>query len=100
MATVDVNQLLAKAGFKKLNKTLAKLEIVFGLLAVAAGLLVSQWALFKMSEPDWLWLAGGVFLFAFGGYLAMGGHRSHLYQSNNLLTALLLQEITRNQPQG
>lgn len=97
---VDVNQVLAKVGFKRLNKPLAKLEIVFGLLAVAAGLLVSQWTLFKMSEPDWTWLAGGVLLFVFGGYLALAGHRSHLYQSNNLLTALVLQELARNQPQG
>lgn len=94
---VDVNTVLAKGGFKKLNKPLAKLEIVFGLLAVAVGFLVSQWTLFKMSEPDWLWLAGGILLFVFGGYLAMAGHRSHLYQSNNRLTALLLQELSRNQ---
>ena len=100
MATLDVHQVLEKAGFKKLNKPLAKLEIVFGLLAVVVGLLVGQWTLLKMSEPDWIWLAGGILLFVFGGYLALGGHRSHLYQSNNLLTALLLQELTRNQQQG
>ena len=92
---VDVHTLLARAGFKKLNKPLAKLEIIFGLLAVAVGLLISQWTLFKLPELDWTWLVGGVLLFVFGGYLAMGGDRSHLYQSNNVLTALVLQELAR-----
>ncbi|MCI0682381.1 MAG: hypothetical protein L0Y71_09770 [Gemmataceae bacterium] len=91
----DVDSLLARAGLKKLSKTWAKLEIVLGLFAVFAGVLASQWVLLKMTEPEWTWLAGGALLFVFGGYLAMAGHRSHLYQSNNRLTALLLQELTR-----
>ena len=31
-----------------------------------------------------------VVLFVLGGYLAMAGNRSHLYQSNNLLAAWIV----------
>src|SRR5437899_11045592 len=96
----NVDELLSKAGFKKLNKTWAKLEILLGLLAAEVGLLASEWAVLKMNEPEWIWVVCGVLLFVFGGYLALAGHRSHLYQSNNQLTALLLQEMHRNQQQG
>jgi hypothetical protein len=96
MAQVDVDVLLAKAGLQRLNKAYAKIEILFGLLGMAIGLLASQWALLKAIEPDWLWVAGGVLLLVFGGYLAMAGQRSHLYQSNNVLTAVLLQELGRH----
>jgi len=34
-----------------------------------------------------------VILFALGGYLALAGHRSHLYQSNNRLAAYLAAQI-------
>jgi hypothetical protein len=32
-------------------------------------------------------------LFILGGYLALAGHRSHIYQSNNELAAYLAGEI-------
>ena len=92
----NVDEVLGIAGLKKLNKTWAKLEIMCGLLAVAVGMLASQWSLLKANERDWLWIVGGVLLFVCGGYLAMAGHRSHLYQSSNQLTAVLLQELRRN----
>jgi hypothetical protein len=76
----ELTELHAKLGHKWLSRTFAKLEIFVGLGAVSAG----------------LWLNGGMFapvLFALGGYLALAGHRSHIYQSNNELAAYLAGEI-------
>jgi hypothetical protein len=42
---------------------------------------------------EWLFAAAGLLLFVLGGYLAMAGHRSHLYQSNNKLAAYLVAEF-------
>jgi hypothetical protein len=41
-----------------------------------------------------------VFLFVLGGYLALAGSRSHLYQSSNELTAFLLEELHRQKNEG
>jgi hypothetical protein len=40
-------------------------------------------------------VAGGLGLFVLGGYLALAGHRSHLYRWNNRNTVFLLDEIRR-----
>lgn len=84
-----------QTGFKRLSPVWAKLEIVLGLLAVACGLRL-------ISHPDELMAAAGVTLFVLGGYLALAGHRSHLYQSNNLLAAYLGGRIESHasQPHG
>lgn len=75
----------AATGFVPLNAVWAKLEIVFGLAAAAGGV--------KMLAADGLTgLAGGA-LIVLGAYLAPAGNRSHLYQSQNLQTAFLLQSI-------
>jgi hypothetical protein len=63
-------------GLKKLDPTWAKLEIFIGLAAVWIGLRHQQE------------LFGGL-LFVFGGYLALAGSRSHLYQSLNRVAAFL-----------
>jgi hypothetical protein len=84
---------------KRLNPLWAKLEILLGLFAVACGL-VGGMKLAAQPEaqvPDWAWLAP-VLLITLGGYLALAGHRSHLYQSNNRLAAHLA-ELIRTQPQ-
>lgn len=82
-------------GLKRLNPLWAKLEILFGLVAVAAGLVAAT----KLAaRPEaWAWL-GPVLLVALGGYLALAGHRSHLYQSNNRLAAHLADLIRSQQP--
>lgn len=86
-------------GLKPLNAVWAKLEILLGLLAVAAGLVaaVRLAARPEAEVPEWAWLAP-VLLVALGGYLALAGHRSHLYQSNNRLVAHLA-ELIRGQHQ-
>lgn len=87
-------------GFKRLNILWAKLEIFFGLFVVGCGL-VAPWRLVMMVRPggevpEWAWLAP-VLLVTLGGYLALAGHRSHLYQSNNRLAAHLA-ELIRSSP--
>lgn len=84
---------------KPLNPVWAKVEILLGLFAVAAGLVaaVRLAARPEAEVPEWAWL-GPVLLVTLGGYLALAGHRSHLYQSNNRLVAHLA-ELIRSQPQ-
>jgi hypothetical protein len=86
---------------KQLNPLWAKLEILLGLAASGVGLLFSQWLL---TQPEagrsWGLVAAALALFVLGGYLALAGHRSHLYQSSNKLTALLLEEMRRCRQTG
>lgn len=86
-------------GLKRLSAVWAKLEILIGLLAAAVGgvVAVRLAARPETSVPEWAWLAP-VLLVALGGYLALAGHRSHLYQSNNRLVAHLA-ELIRSQHQ-
>src|SRR6516164_4718074 len=80
-------------GHKPLTRTWAKAEILLGLLAAGLGVLLGDGALGRTGETSWLQAAAGLLLFVFGGYLALAGHRSHLYQSNNELVAYLAEEI-------
>jgi hypothetical protein len=89
-------ELHARLELKRLNPRWAKLEIVLGMFAVATGFLLSDWSAHRSdSNMSWSQAAAAILLVVFGGYLAMAGHRSHLYQSNNRLTALLMHEIRR-----
>ena len=72
----------------------AKVEILVGLAAAGIGLLLGDWALAReTTDLAWPMTAAAVALFVLGGYLALAGHRSHLYQSNNELIAHLAAEI-------
>jgi hypothetical protein len=86
----------ARLGYRRLSPAWAKLEILLGLLAAGVGLLLGQW----LPRPDASWpLAGACLaLFVLGGYLALAGQRSHLYQSANDRAALLLEEIRARGP--
>ena len=95
-----VSRLQASLGHKPLNRTWAKLEILLGLAAAGAGLLFGQWLFSHRAEPEGFLLAAALLLFVLGGYLALAGSRSHLYQSNNELTAFLLEEIHRLHDKG
>lgn len=83
---------------KRLRPLWAKAEIFLGLVALALG----QVAGLKLAGqpeaavPVWAWL-GPVLLIALGGYLALAGHRSHMYQSNNRLAAHLADLIRAHQ---
>ena len=86
-------------GFKRLNILWAKLEVALGLFAVGCGLVaaVRLAARPETEVPEWAWLAPAL-LVALGGYLALAGHRSHLYQSNNRLAAHVAELIRSQQP--
>jgi len=87
-------------GYKTLNRTWAKLEILLGLLAAGLGLLLGTWAVSRPTDVEWVFGLMGLALFILGSYLALAGHRIHLYQSNNELTALLLDRIRRLDGKG
>jgi hypothetical protein len=84
-------------GFKRLNPLWAKLEILLGLFAVAIGLVGGMQLATRPEAEMWVGL-GPVLLITLGGYLALAGHRSHLYQSNNRLAAHLADLIRSQQP--
>lgn len=90
-----LEELHSRIGLKRLNRTWAKLEIIFGLSAAGVGILLGQWLVLRPVEHNWSLLGAALLLFVFGWYLALAGHRSHLYQSNNDLIAYLAQEIHR-----
>ncbi len=81
-------------GFGQLGPVSAKLEIFFGLFAAALGVVFAAASIPGPTFRDsCLWGAACVALMVLGGFLAMAGHRSHLYQSQNRLTAYLAQLI-------
>ena len=87
-----VEETLRGMGLKRLNPAWAKAEILLGLAAAAGG--------FKLLTENGIpALAGGI-LIVLGGYLAMAGNRSHIYQSQNRQTAYLRQAVAeRGSPQ-
>jgi hypothetical protein len=89
----------ARLGLKRLSRTWAKAEIFLGLTAAGAGLLLGDWAVTQGETWPGLVLAS-LALFVLGSYLALAGHRSHLYQSSNEQTAYLTEEIHRSEQQG
>jgi hypothetical protein len=80
-------------GHRPLTRPWAKAEILLGLLAACLGIFLGDWAFGRAGESPWSLAAAGLLLFVLGGYLALAGHRSHLYQSNNELAAYLAEEI-------
>jgi hypothetical protein len=91
-ASPALDRLHADLGLKRLNPVWAKLEIVLGLLAAGAGMPLLTTGVETVN------IASGLALFVLGGYLALAGHRSHLYQSNNLVAAYLADEIRKLHP--
>ena len=83
----------ARLNYRRLNRAWAKAEILLGLLAAGAGLFVGLPAASRPLEESHPLVAAGLLLFALGGYLALAGHRSHLYQSSNDRLVLLIEEI-------
>ncbi len=84
-----------RLGYKRLSRSWAKAEVLIGLAAAGLGL-----ALLSLPLLDDLLLraAAGVALFTLGGYLALAGHRSHLYQSSNEHLALLVELLEERRP--
>jgi hypothetical protein len=90
----NLDELLAGLGYQPLNRTWAKAELLLGLGAAGVGVLLGVWAVSRPAA-DWGLAAGGLALWVLGAYLALAGHRSHLYQSGNERTAFLLGELRR-----
>jgi hypothetical protein len=81
-------------GYQPLTRIWAKVEILAGLLVAAFGLFLGDEAVKTQTIVfPWISLLPGLLLFTLGGYLALAGHRSHLYQSNNELIAYLVSAI-------
>jgi hypothetical protein len=97
----DLSRLHAALGYRRLSRTWAKLEIVFGLTAAGIGLLLGQWLFARpTAEVSWGLVAAALLLFVLGGYLALAGSRSHLYQTGNELAAYVVGEMSRLQHKG
>jgi hypothetical protein len=85
-----LEQLHTELRLKRLSPLWAKLEILLGLVAASTGLLLGIHATSRPAA-DILWplAAASLLLQTLGLYLALAGHRSHLYQSQNKLIAWL-----------
>jgi hypothetical protein len=92
-----LDRLHADLGWKRLRAGWAKFEIFLGLFVVAV-------AIRLLARPVPVGIGGvmqsdltilGLPLFMLGGYLAMAGHRSHLYQSNNALAAWVASALSQ-----
>jgi hypothetical protein len=92
-------ELHARLGYKRLRPGWAKAEILLGLSAAGVGLLLGDWALAR-PQPEWGLAGGGLALFVLGGYLALAGQRSHLYQSGNALAAYLAECVRGSNSKG
>ena len=94
-------KLMKELGYKPLNRLWAKTEILLGLVAVFAGLMLGSWSA-SQAAADRLGLVAimAAILFVLGAYLAMAGHRSHLYQSQNELIAYLAERIESFKDKG
>jgi hypothetical protein len=93
-----LDRLHADLGWKRLRAGWAKAEIFLGLFVAGVGICLM---IDRLSVP----LGGatsldlgrivGIIAFMLGGYLAMAGHRSHLYQSNNTLAAWIASVLSQ-----
>lgn len=79
--STDERAWLDSLGLKRLSPAWAKIEIVVGLSCATCGLR------FLTGDGVAAWLGG--LLCILGSYLAMAGHRSHLYQAMNRQNARL-----------
>ena len=90
-------RLHADLGLNRLNPAWAKLEILLGLAAVSAGHLCGVYAIVHLEGTSLgAMIATSLCLQSLGGYLALAGHRSHVYQSNNKLTAWLAAHLAKS----
>lgn len=82
--------------WKPLSRNWAKFEIALGLIGFVGGLLIAQSPEMIRSANAMPVVIGGAVLSVLGGYLALAGHRSHLYQSNSKLVAYIFWRWTRD----
>ncbi len=98
---VELERLHVGLQLRRLKPVWAKCEIVLGLAAVGVGLFIGMGLAVRANPPSDVveWLAP-LALFTFGGYLALAGHRSHLYQSSNSLVAYLAGQLRLPEPKS
>lgn len=89
------DEFYAETGFKRLRPSWAKIEIALGLSVAVLGLrvLIAPPAFVVDQGVVALLLAGS--LAVLGLYLAMAGHRSHLYQSQNRVAMWIVERCVR-----
>lgn len=97
MSSPIADEVHARLNYARLNRAWAKAEIFLGLLAAGAGLFLGLPAAAR-SEVVWELIAAGLALFVLGGYLALAGHRSHLYMASTDRLVLLVEEIRKLNP--
>ena len=90
-ATSELEQrFYQELGLQRLSPAWAKAEILLGLTAVSAGHLCGIYAIVHLSGQQFgALVAASLLLQSLGGYLALAGHRSHVYQSQNKLVVWL-----------
>ncbi len=99
--TIDeqLSHLHRELGLKQLNPVWAKIEIFLGLAAAGCGSSVALWATRSLdAQPVSGGIALGLILQILGWYLALAGHRSHLYLSQNKLIAYVVQQVAKPAP--
>ena len=98
--TVDqeLERLHVDLNWKRLSKFWAKLEIMLGLAGFVGGLLIAEVPDMINSLNPGPVVLGGAILATLGGYLALAGHRSHLYQSHVKLAAWIV-HVRSNGPE-
>ena len=95
------DDLHVRLGYARPRLSWAKLEILFGLVAAGIGLFLGQSLHFRSDHSiDWALAAAALLLFVLGSYLAMAGHRSHLYRSLNDHAAYLAEKIRHSIEKG
>lgn len=88
-------QLHDDLGYRPLHRGWAKVEILLGLLAVGLGQLAMLIGVRQGGQGDWGYSVAGLLVVVLGGYLALAGQRSHLYQLANEHTAYLVEQWRR-----
>jgi hypothetical protein len=89
-----VDELHVRLGYRRPNLIWAKLEILLGLTAAGIGLILAPWIYSRSDNSIELLLAAeALVLFVLGSYLALAGHRSHLYRSMNDHAAFLAEKF-------
>src|SRR5688572_15037932 len=88
------NEIARRLSRSRFIRAWGKCEIFLGLTAAGAGLLLGWHLLPRPAvEIEWGSVGCSLALIVLGGYLALAGHRGHLYQAGIEQTAFLLDEI-------
>lgn len=95
----SLTQLHRDLGWRRLSAAWSKLEIVLGLIALGCGVIAANDVARANSWSEQLGTCSlSLSLMTLGGYLALAGHRSHLYRSQTRLAAYLIARQEHRQP--